>query len=343
MLSGVVEGRPAQHARNQFEQNHMLKLLSADLWETVGAKAAKAKRRRAAIAYVTDASLLPLGASDVLVVDASDASIAAGLTSAEVLAGYLAAGAALFNVPNLHAKVLLLDDWAVIGSANASLRSARHYVEASVISDRPELIGQAEYLVSSLAASGDVIDSDFIARIRQIPVLIPNEPAPDHAGSHPRAIQTGATKYWLISTREDARYPGDVGVVEDALAHVQKRIGPDAGSVSWFWWGGSAPFPSTARVGDIVIQCSRPKNRMSSSRGVLVYRHGRIESIFQERGQTVKTFHCVRPRDWEQTAVKWTEFARLAKRAGINRKLTYASNIRLNEKQSGALFEIWPI
>ncbi|MCP2090035.1 UNVERIFIED_ORG: hypothetical protein J2Y81_006122 [Paraburkholderia sediminicola] len=319
----------------------MLKLLSADLWDTIGEKAVKAKRRRAAIAYVTESRLLPLGAGDVLVVDASDASIAGGRTSAEVLAGYLTAGASLFNVPNLHAKVLVLDDWAVIGSANASQRSNNYYVEASVISDRPELIGQAEQLIGSLAASGGVIDSEFIARIRQIPVLIPPDPPSNRASSHTK-VQTGAPKYWLISTREDARYPGDIEVVENTMEEVQERIGPDAGIVSWFWWGGNAPFPSTARVGDIVIQCSRPRNKMSSSRGVLVHRHGRIESIFQEPGQTVKTFHCVRPLDWEQTAVKWVDFARLAKRAGITRKLTYASNIRLTEKQSGALFEIWP-
>lgn len=274
-------------------------------------------------------------------VDASDASIAAGRTSAEVLAGYLAAGAALFNVPNLHAKVLVLDDCTVIGSANASLRSSHYYVEASVISDRPELIGQAEQLIGSLAASGDVIDSEFIARIRKIPVVISPDSPSIRAGSHPK-VQMSEPKCWLISTREDARYPGAIDAVENAMDEVQKRIGPDAGIVSWFWWGGNAPFPSTARVGDVVVQCSRPRNKMSSSRGVLVYRHGRIESIFQEPGQTVKTFHCVRPHDWEQTAVKWVDFARLAKRAGIARKLTYASNIRLTEKQSGALFEIWP-
>jgi hypothetical protein len=319
----------------------MLKLLSADLWTTIGQKALKAKRRLAAIAYVTDPRLLPLGAGDVLVVDASDASIAAGRTSAKVLAGYFRAGASLFNVPNLHAKVLVLDDCAVIGSANASRRSTEYYVEASVISDRPELVGQAEKLIGSLAAAGSIIDREFIARILEIPVLIPPGSASNRKGSRIK-IETGEPKYWLVSTREDGAYPGDIDAVENVEEAVQQRIGPDDGNVSWFWWGGSAPFPSTARVGDIVIQCSRPRNKMLSSRGVLVYRHGRIVEIFQEAGQTVKTFHCVRPRDWEQSAVKWVEFVRLAKRAGITRKITYASNIRLTEKQSGALFDIWP-
>lgn len=318
-----------------------LKLLSADLWDIVGKKAVKAKRRRAAISYVTESRLLPLGAGDVLVVDASDASIAAGRTSAEVLAGYLSAGASLFNVPNLHAKVLVLDDWAVIGSANASLRSAKYYVEASVVSDRPELIGQAERLIGSLAETGSVIDSEFIARIRLIPVATPCPPPSGHPGANAK-VETGSPKYWLISTREDGVYPGNIDVVEQAVEEVQERIGPGAGVVSWFWWGGKKRFPSTAQVGDIVIQCSRPRNRMTSSRGVLVYGHGRIESIFQEPGRAVKTFHCVRPPDWEKTAIKWVDFARLAERAGITRKLTYTSNVRLTEKQSGALFEIWP-
>lgn len=317
----------------------MQKLLSADLWDTIGEKAANARRRRAAIAYVTESRLLPLGAGDVLVVDASDDSIAGGRTCAKSLAGYFAAGVSLFNVPNLHAKVLVLDDCSIIGSANASMHSAEHYVEASVISDHPELVSQAEQLIGLLAVRGNVIDSEFIARIQKIPVKT-RPPVPSNRS--PVKIQPSAPRCWFVSTREDAVYPGNSNTVKSALEEVQGHIGPDAGFVSWFWWGGSARFPSTARVGDIVIQCSRPRNKMLSSRGVLVYRHARIERIFQEPGQTAKTFHCVRALDWQNTTVKWGDFTRLAKRAGVTRQLSYTSNVTLTDQQSAALFAIWP-
>jgi hypothetical protein len=320
----------------------MLKLLSRDLWSIVRAKAIKAKRRRVAMAYVTDVSLLPLAQGDVLVVDASDASIAGGRTSASVLAEYFSAGVSLFCVRNLHAKVLVLDGCAVIGSANASRRSAEYYAEAAVLSDRPELVGQAALLISSLAGSGEVIDREFIARIQRIDVVPSAGPRPSTASSTLGGVSLDGAKHWFVSTRLDAKYPGDVDVVENANEQVQEEIGANAGLVDWFWWGGTASFPSTAREGDVVIQCTRPKSIMSSARGVWVYRHGVIEKILQEQGQKVKTFHCVYPSNCEETALKWRDFELLAKRAGITRKLGYTSNVRLNERQSAALFDIWP-
>jgi len=60
----------------------MLKVLSVNLWSAIRQKAKHAEQRRAAVAYVTDATLLPLRKGDLLVTDASDASIAGGRTSA---------------------------------------------------------------------------------------------------------------------------------------------------------------------------------------------------------------------------------------------------------------------
>jgi len=87
------------------------------------------------VAYVTDAKLLPLRKGDLLVTDASDPSIAGGRTSAETLLHYFNKGVQLFSLSALHAKILVLDDWAVVVSANASQQSASVYIEAALVAE----------------------------------------------------------------------------------------------------------------------------------------------------------------------------------------------------------------
>ncbi len=318
----------------------MLKIVSENLWKTIRAKAKHAACRRAAIAYVHDPSLLPLRRGDILVTDASDASIAAGRTSAIVLDGYLKSDVELFSLSNLHAKVLVLDDIAVVGSANASNHSATVYVEAAVVTDRPELVGQADAFVASLAESSTRIDSKFIERILQIPVIRSTDVAP--TGNHVKASSLSVQKFWLISLRGEATYPGDEEAVEVVNEKIQKQIRSKSGVVNWFWWSGKSRFVTEAKKGDIVIECWRPRHKIPTTRSVRVHRHGRIEKVFQEPGVTAKTFHCVWPPDYEESAISWSSFQSLAKRAGISRKLSYTSTIELTAQQSSALFEIWP-
>ena len=319
----------------------MLKIISGNLWDTIQKKAKHAEHRRAAIAYVTDPTLLPLRSGDLLVTDASDASIASGRTSAITLEKYFKAEVELFNLPYLHAKVLVLDDWAVVGSANASHQSAAVYFEAAMLSDRPELTGQADKLVTFLANAGTPIDEPFIKRILKIPVVktwgLHNAPR-TRTLAKPSLDQT----FWLVSIHGDAEYAGNAEIVEGVAEKVQKKMSSKAGIVDWFWWSGKARFPTTAREGDIVIVCWRPRAKISTTRGVEVFRHGRIAKIFQEPGVMEITFHCIWPPECDDTALSWSAFQKLAERAGITRKLSYNSTVELTSQQSSALFEIWP-
>ncbi|SOE59129.1 hypothetical protein SAMN05414139_01479 [Burkholderia sp. D7] len=321
----------------------MLELISKGLWSTIQQTATGAKRRRAAVAYVTDSELLPLGQDDVLIVDASDASIAAGRTDAVTLEGYLGAGVRMVSIANLHAKVFVLDGIAIIGSANASRRSANHYVEAAVMSDRHELVAQTELLINTLMESeaGESIDHGFIDRIKKIEVVKSENPRPD---GQPAAsgVVIKPSKCWLVNTWENQEYPGDDEAVQAETQRIQESIGEDAGLVYWFWMPSSGAFASVAKPGDVVIEASRAQQKASPTNKTMVFEHARIKEVIQEHGQKVKTFHCVFPIDWDKTKVTWAAFEQLAKRAGINRKLPVNGQLLLTESQSGALSEIWP-
>ncbi len=63
----------------------MFTIKSDDLWLELERLASRTKSIKAAVAYVSDDSCISFGKGDTLVVDASDASIAAGRTSVNVL------------------------------------------------------------------------------------------------------------------------------------------------------------------------------------------------------------------------------------------------------------------
>lgn len=319
----------------------MLKVVSANLWSAIRKKAQHAEQRKAAVAYVTDSALLPLRKGDLLVTDASNASIAGGRTSAAALQKYFKAGVELFSLPALHAKILVLDDWAVVGSANASQHSASFYFEAAVIADRPDVVGQTDALIQSFVHSATPINKEFVNRVLKIPVI--KTPDAFNGRAPLRSIKVPpAQRYWFVSLHGGASYPGNEDAIEEVTTQIQKKVNSKSGVVDWFWWSGNARFPSQAREGDVLVECWRPKNKVATSRSVRVYRHGRIAKIFQEPGVKARTFHCVWSPDHEDRSVTWSAFQKLASRAGITRKLLFTSTIELTPKQSSALFEIWP-
>ena len=317
----------------------MLKILSDDLWKTLARKSKNASRRKAAIAYLGESPPITFDREDTLIVDASDASIKCGRTSAKTLSRFHGSGTRLYSLSNLHAKFLLIDDWAVIGSANASVHSANVYIEAAVITDRPEVAGQLEQLLSRLLTISTPIDSKFLSRISRLPVTRTFTRKP--VVKKPARSKT-TPRHWLLSLHGDGVYRGNEDAVNEVSEEEQQRAGSKAGEVSWFWWPPSHRFARDARVGDLVIEAYRPRLRTKTSRSVVMHRHARILKIFQEPGIDTLTYHCLWPPDYEERKLSWGRFSELARRAGISRKISYRGNVELTEAQSSALSELWP-
>jgi hypothetical protein len=195
--------------------------------------------------------------------------------------------------------------------------------------------------VTFLVKAGTPIDEPFIQRILKIPV-VKAWVSPSGPRTRTQAEPSLDQKFWLVSLRGNATYVGDAEIVEGVAEEIQKKMSSKAGIVDWFWWSGNARFPIQAREEDIVIACWRPRSKIATTRGVRVFRHGRIAKFFQEPGVKARTFHCIWPRDHNDTSVSWSAFQQLAKRAGVTRKLSYNSTVELTSQQSSPLFEIWP-
>lgn len=107
--------------------------------------------RYAAVPYLGHLApeLLPLRSGDLLIVNASTAAIRAHATSPAVLAHYLSKGVRILSSSTLHAKVIVTDQRAVIGSANASENSTFTH-EAVVISDDPQVVADSRAFISNI-------------------------------------------------------------------------------------------------------------------------------------------------------------------------------------------------
>ena len=177
----------------------MNRLLSHDLWPKV-AKLAKNAVKRAAIAYVSSDEHIQFGEGDLLICDASNKAIKTCQTSAAVLKRAFDRGTRLYNLPGLHAKILLLNEKALIGSANASGLSASTLIEAGLLTDQPTIVATAQSFVNQLASQAEELDEKKLKKLLAIKV----ERLPRHAGMRkPNVkVKTGGHRTWIVGTTE---------------------------------------------------------------------------------------------------------------------------------------------
>ncbi len=208
----------------------MRRVVTLDLWPHVRRLSKQAKRRIAAVAYVTSDAEVQFGAGDILVVDASNQAIKGGATSSRILRAAHDRRARLFNCPGLHAKLLLLDGVAVIGSANISSASVNRKIEAALITDEASITRSVESVIHQLARKSEEIDERFLRRIAKIEVaerrpestratgisLDPGRTSPNLPGLRKRRQNTGNERI--------VRNPRKYGVIHELLERKGVRL-----------------------------------------------------------------------------------------------------------------------
>ena len=145
------------------------KVLSSDIWSEIGKRAKSAGRRKAAIAHVTK-DHIGFQAGDVLIVDASKKAIASGQTDAPLLRELDRKGVAIYSQEGLHAKVLLLGSYCVVGSANMSGFSG-DLIEAAVVSNSAVFASGVDSFITQLARPRARLKSSQIEALCKVEVL----------------------------------------------------------------------------------------------------------------------------------------------------------------------------
>lgn len=313
----------------------MQKVLSPDVWRTIGPRARKASRRKAAIAYVTS-DLIRFRSGDSLVVDASEGAIRSGQTDAKLLRRLLKSGVALYNHPSLHAKVLVFDEVAVVGSGNMSDSSANNLIEASIVTDHPSTVSGASSLIEQLIQASTELTERYVDRLCKIRV--------ERHGSAPHGRRRGrtslrplGTRTWLIGIWRLAR-----GLVrkehrrlEEGKLLLRKRRQKPTEEFGSIRIGGTGRFDRLCREGDSVIRIWRESRE---SRPTRVFRSTGI-LLKQKAGKGWLLLHA--KASGRHSEMRWGQFQKLMKRLGMDRPLTANSSLLLDDELADALGRAW--
>ncbi|MBM7819187.1 hypothetical protein JOE63_001664 [Cellulosimicrobium cellulans] len=202
-------------------EEEMIELVAETVWRSLE-PAPFVSPIRAAVAYLgTDApTILPLGVGDVLVVDGSDAALAAGSTNPAAIRRFVEAGAVVVSLAGLHAKVVLEGGPAprcLVGSANVSAHSRDDLREAAILSDDPALVDQVEAQLDLWVGdpSAVVVDERWLARADRV-YAAPRSPRVRREAGR---SDTGRP-LWLVVVEDDD--PPPQGVL-DAFDHLRAQ------------------------------------------------------------------------------------------------------------------------
>ena len=129
-------------------------LAGAEVWRTTAEAVKRARVVRAAIAYLgTGATrLLPLRKGSTLVVDMSLRAVRSGATNPHEVEKLLKRGVRVCTRASLHAKVVVTERVAIVGSANASRHSRDHLDEVALAVRDPQVRRQLASVVESYGA-----------------------------------------------------------------------------------------------------------------------------------------------------------------------------------------------
>jgi hypothetical protein len=305
----------------------MKALLSDDLWQELSKHTTGYPRLRAAIAYVT-APHLDFSRGDILVCDASDNAIKGCLTSAPLLRTFFDHGAELYSYEGLHSKVAVIDNKAVIGSANLSENASVSTCEAVLLTHDLQVVGLVQGFIEKVKNEAEAINEEFLNRIEAIPVVRKG----GWSRKSKKKIAVGTSRVWLISTKpmSDKLAKAEEKFVEIGTKEAEKYLKSSDNEPEPIRWHGKSKFRSEAKGGDLIVQVFT--ERRGKRKFVEVYRPAPI--LLRQDEQNWTRFYIEVPK--EQVYYAWKEIKADFKSLGVT-NITPNSTRELTGKALGIL------
>lgn len=220
------------------------------LWEEIDRLAHGSRSLTAAVAFVGARSdrLFKWPRDVTLVADLSEAQVREGASYARGALRLLRKGIRVSEYSSLHAKVLLFDKRAVIGSMNLSEESRHRLEEAAVVvRARKEVESVRRYVRRLLNDATPLSEEVLRARARREPRRVPRRPV------RPKKARSAhlADRVWLLPTGQDhEETPAERRRArQEARRLVQEHGIPDERELVWYFQCG-ADIYRRARGGD---------------------------------------------------------------------------------------------
>lgn len=304
-------------------------LTTKDIWETAKKLALSAETRKLAIAYVTE-DRIGLQSGDVLVCDASDRMIRMGQTDAKLLRRLSILGVAIHSVPGLHAKVMLLDRHAIVGSANMS---GSRLIEICTVSDRPEIRSGVASFIAQMARRTTKLDDKSIERLCRIKV---ERKGGRRGPKRVRSVSRMGSTTWIVGSRELVRDPSAVERkhIERATTDLNRMHRSEKDDYDWIRWSKGNKFSNECRQGDTIISIWSPrgKGRRYVTRGLPV--------LLKRNEPQFCRFYLDDPLK-DSDVVSWTKFQEILSAAGYDRYVGPNSVQALSEEAAEEIDQAW--
>jgi hypothetical protein len=269
--------------------------------------------------------LIQFRKGDLLVMNASAQAISCGETDAKLLRRLDKKGVSLYHCAGLHAKVLLLDDVAVISSGNMSNSSANGLVEAGMITDHGSTVAGVASFIEQLLAQSNKLNANRIATLCKIKVVCRGGRGTGSKQRRPKFARLG-NRTWLVGVRELVKdpAPNEQRLIERALKTLRSQMkDPDEG-LDWIRWTGKSAFVRACREGDSLIRIWR-SSKAKRPRSVF-----RTAPVLRKQKTSKWTRFYLGEAAGPQAELSWGRFKLLLRELGYSRSVV-PGTVRLLE------------
>lgn len=238
----------------------MLRFHSEEAWKRITSMATKASRRLVAVPFLTSgaAKRLPLVRGDLLITRFDDLAIKTGQIDPREIVKYLRRRVEIHAVANLHAKVFVLGNRALVGSTNVSASSERLLIEAACETDDPAFVRACVRFIEALR--GDIIGIDFartkLHLYRPPQIVFPRGQPGRKSGPTQSKIAAVALTSIDFDDADNAQVP------EGRLKAKQLLEDTGAFTLDEFRWTGR--LPAWLRPGIRVLACAKTRGKIAA-------------------------------------------------------------------------------
>jgi len=304
----------------------MDKIFTSNSWSKILRYLPERSSKFAAVAYVSKGSPLKFGNGDILVCDASETSIRNGNTDAKTLLAFKRNGAQIFSCGNLHAKVVVCGEYAIVGSSNLSKSSEEILLEATLITDRRQVRAQSLGLIHSLMKASIELDENSLNQLVSIPVT-----KKFTRRAKGKKIKDVGTSSWVVSVVPIKTVSEDEQIlVEKGELKAREFVESENSEIGWIRFIGQSAFRRQAKVGDLVLEITK-RGRTASVCEPRPILHR------QDKGKWTRFYLEVKDDIQEMS---WSDFNRRLKKSGIS-NFSKNSTKELSELVSKRIDEIW--
>lgn len=288
----------------------------------------------AAIAWVTDDTILKFRSGDTLITDLSPTSVRNRTASPELIS-QLPKGVRVFSLPGLHAKTALIGTTLIVGSMNASDSSRNSLVEGAIETQDQGARAKAMSWLKRLEEEATLITPAALKNLLAIPRSDRKRWPQSKAKSIPETGSARARPHHRLYFASYRDLDNEMAKRADKKVERFKKQDRFRDVILDYVQYSSRGNP-TPTIGDRVIlaMSTKPNNG-----GILVARPGTVWDIDRDHG--LINVHLYWPKDAPRSAVTWNDFKKLARNCGIY-GLTRWVERRLPADACRRLAIMWP-